>query len=108
MAPARPIRTKHMHTLLKRTKDRESIWNTTQKELSPSGQDIGPTRWFILFWVSIVSLWGSAQMLLGENIRLPLGGFMLFIGLRKWDAMFALPGGPPLSKEIEPPPILEK
>ena len=92
-----------MHRLLKGEKDRETIWDTTEKERSRSRQDIGPIRWFILFWVGIVSLWGSAQLLLGNYVRLPFGGFVIIMGFVSWHAPFSNTIGPPLESDQAPP-----
>jgi NarL family two-component system sensor histidine kinase YdfH len=57
---------------------RKLIWDTPEKELSHYRQAIGPIRWFILVWVGMVSLWGSAQLLLGDYMRFPFaGGFLI-------------------------------
>ena len=57
---------------------RKLIWDTPKKEPGRYRQDIGPIRWFILVWVGMVSLWGSAQLLLGNYVRFPFaGGFLI-------------------------------
>jgi NarL family two-component system sensor histidine kinase YdfH len=81
------------------TPSRTFIWNTTEKELNHYQRDIRPIRWFILFWIGIVYLWGSAQLLLGDYLRLPFGSFQILIGWMNLHAPFSKPMPPPQSLE---------
>lgn len=82
---------------------RKLIQDTPEKELSRSRQDIGPIRWFILVWVGMVSLWGSAQLLLGDYMRLPFGGGVLFFSSR-----LLAPLPPPGQTSPQVPPMVAK
>src|SRR5215469_12569140 len=86
-----------MRGLLKIETYRKLIWNAPEKELGRYRQDIGPIRWFILVWVGMVSLLGSAQMLLGEYIWLPFGGGLLLVN--------SMPGAPAQSPGQAPPQV---
>src|SRR5215472_74487 len=88
-----------MRGLLKIETYRKLIWNAPEKKLSRYRQDIGPIRWFILVWVGMVSLWGSAQLLLGDYIMLPFGGGIL---------LFSSKLMAPLPSPGQAPPLVEK
>jgi NarL family two-component system sensor histidine kinase YdfH len=88
-----------MGSLLNSEKFREIIWDTTEKDLNLYKRDIRPIRWFILFWVGIVYLWGCAQLLLGDYLRLPLGGFLFIIVSWKLPMLPPpLPDGQPITR----------
>jgi NarL family two-component system sensor histidine kinase YdfH len=94
-----------MHGLLKIEHYRKIIWDTPEQDLSRYRRDIGPIRWFILVWVGMVSLWGSAQLLLGDYMRLPFGGGFLFFS-SKLMATLPSPGqAPPLEENTLPYPL---
>ena len=88
-----------MGSLLNSEKFREIIWDTTEKDLNLYKRDIRPIRWFILFWVGIVYLWGCAQLLLGDYLRLPLGGFLFIIVSWKFPSWEPIPPPPPPGRE---------
>lgn len=92
-----------MHGLLNVEKYRKIIWDTTAKDLNLDKRDIRPIRWFILFWIGIVSLWGSAQLLLGDYLRLPFGGVIFIITGYSPVSRFT---PPPLSPG-KPPPLVD-
>ena len=94
-----------MRGLLKIEHYRKIIWDTPEQDLSRYRRDIGPIRWFILVWVGMVSLWGSAQLLLGDYMRLPFGGGFLFFS-SKLMATLPSPGqAPPLEENTLPYPL---
>jgi NarL family two-component system sensor histidine kinase YdfH len=93
-----------MHRLLNTETYRKFIWDTTEKDLNLYKRDIRPIRWFILFWVGIVSFWGSAQLLLGDYARLPFGGFIIIISWMSWYPHLSKPLPPPLSSGEAPAP----
>jgi NarL family two-component system sensor histidine kinase YdfH len=75
-------RDKQMNKLLNIRKYWEMIWNSEEKDANLKDlhlykRDIRPIRWFILFWASMVYLWGCTQLLLGSYMRLPLGSAAL-------------------------------
>lgn len=69
-----------MSRLLNSKKYRKSYLDSDEQTLSRYRPDMRPLRWFILFWIGMVSLWGCAQMLMGNYLRLPLGSFFIAIG----------------------------
>jgi NarL family two-component system sensor histidine kinase YdfH len=93
-----------MHRLLNTETYRKIIWDSTEKDLNLSTRDIRPIRWFILFWVGIVSLWGSAQLLLGDYVKFPFGGFIIIISWMSWHPPFSKFMPPPLSAGEAPAP----
>ena len=52
---------------------------TPETDVSRSRQDMRPIRWFILFWMSMVFLWGGAQLFLGNALKLPIGDLNIII-----------------------------
>lgn len=62
-------------------KNRKTHLNTDEQVLSRYRPDIRPLRWFILFWVGIVSLWECAPLLIGDYVQLPIGSFFAIIGV---------------------------
>jgi NarL family two-component system sensor histidine kinase YdfH len=79
-----------MHKLLNTTY-RKYIWDTTEKDQNHYQRDIRPIRWFILFWVGIVYLWGSTQLLIGNYWSLPFGGVLIAISWIRWHAPLVHP-----------------
>src|SRR5579883_1661340 len=69
-----------MRRLLNNKKYREAYLNTGEQAFSHYRPDIRPLRWFILFWIGIVYLWGCAQLLMGDYVQLPIGNFFIVIG----------------------------
>jgi two-component system, NarL family, sensor histidine kinase YdfH len=94
-----------MRKLLNIEQYRKNIWDTTERDPNHYKRDIRPIRWFILFWVGIVALWGSAQLLLGSYVRLPIGGFIFIISLIRWHAPFSRLLAPPTHSPKEVPPV---
>ena len=70
-----------MRRLLNNKKSRKTYLNTDEQVLSHYRPDIRPLRWFILFWIGIVSLWECAQLLMGDYVQLPIGSFFAIIGV---------------------------
>src|SRR5215471_7116852 len=92
---------KQKRKLLNIEKYRKIIWDSTENDLSHYKRDIRPIRWFILFWVGIVSFWGSAQLLLRDYARLPFGGFIIIIGgISSWNPSFPILN-PPLPSSLK-------
>jgi NarL family two-component system sensor histidine kinase YdfH len=70
-----------MRRLLNNKKNRKAYLNTGEQALSHYRPDMRPLRWFILFWVGIVSLWECAQLLMGDYVQLPVGGVFISVGI---------------------------
>jgi two-component system, NarL family, sensor histidine kinase YdfH len=69
-----------MRRLLNNKKSKKAYLNTNEQAFNHYRPDIRPLRWFILFWIGIVYLWGCAQLLMGDYVRLPIGNFFIAIG----------------------------
>jgi NarL family two-component system sensor histidine kinase YdfH len=73
---------------------RKFIRITPETDLSHHRQDMRPIRWFILFWMSMVFLWGCAQLFLGNALKLPIGDLNIIITFAR-NAPLPQPGPAP-------------
>lgn len=71
-----------MYGLLNIETYRKFTWGSPEKDL----KGMRSMRWFIFLWVSAVSLWGSAQLLMEGSMRLPFGEFIVIMGRVRWQA----------------------